>query len=396
MKAALLALAAAAGSPDADFAAFCDFVQQDYAYGSRRASLDWPKVCEQHRRQARGQALLPALERALSELADAHAHFGRNTRASVRLVPSQSDLLGRQQGGRVWLDAVREPSAAWAAGLRAGDEVLSLNGRSVDEAVRALLPRADAAGDPLALHWALQQALAGRHEQRTMRLLLRREGQVLDLHFDPRDPPRRAPLSLGRIGAVGWIRLGNSLGDSTLAPAFDAALTELADTQALVLDLRDTPSGGNSSVARALMGRFVAEPRPYQRHEAVAEERGTGVKRLWVEWVAPRGERVAKPLVVLVGPWTGSMGEGLAIGLQAAIGAPVLGRTMAGLLGALGEFKLPHSGLLLRLPVEALTTVDGLARERFQPEILQGDAQAQLQQAAQRAAALKVLAVSMK
>jgi carboxyl-terminal processing protease len=79
---------------------------------------------------------------------------------------------------------------------------------------------------------------------------------------------------------------------------------------------------------------------------------------------------VRKPVVVLVGAWTGSMGEGLAIGLKPAIDAPVLGRPMAGLLGALGELTLPDSGITVRIPVEQLFHVNGTPREQFLPQAL--------------------------
>ena len=72
-----------------------------------------------------------------------------------------------------------------------------------------------------------------------------------------------------------------------------------------------------------------------------AEERETGVPRQWIEQVLPRpGKRHPGPVTVRVGRWTGSMGEGLAIGLHAVVGAEVIGTPMAKLLGALGEVRL--------------------------------------------------------
>jgi carboxyl-terminal processing protease len=99
----------------------------------------------------------------------------------------------------------------------------------------------------------------------------------------------------------------------------------------------------------------------------VAEFRRTGVKRHWVEYVAPRPPVLGIPVVVLVGPWTGSMGEGLAIGFHHAARAAVVGRPMAKLLGALAEFPLPASGIAFRIPAEKLFHVDGTPRESFVP-----------------------------
>jgi len=60
------------------------------------------------------------------------------------------------------------------------------------------------------------------------------------------------------------------------------------------------------------------------------------------------------------------MGEGLAVGFD-AIGARVEGGPMAGLLGAIYDYKLEQSGMTIKFPVERLTHVNGTPRERFVP-----------------------------
>jgi len=163
------------------------------------------------------------------------------------------------------------------------------------------------------------------------------------------------------------IRFNDSLGEDATIAAFDEAMARARPGQLVVLDLRDTPSGGNTVVARAIMGWFVSEARPYQIHNLPAEERETGVPRQWVEQVLPRaGKRHEGPVVVRVGRWTGSMGEGLAVGLD-ALGALVVGEPMAGLLGAIYDHRLPRSGLVIKLPTERLQAVDGTPREAFRP-----------------------------
>ena len=174
-------------------------------------------------------------------------------------------------------------------------------------------------------------------------------------------------LSHKLLGDIGYIRFNNSLGEDALVQAFDDALAKFAQARAVVIDLRDTPSGGVSSVARGIIGRFVRTPLPYQRHELVAEFRETGIRRIWVEYVAPREPLFTGPVVVLVGHWTGSMGEGVAIGLNATRNAPVLGEPMAHLLGALGQIELPDSKIPVRVPAEKLFHVDGTPREAFVP-----------------------------
>jgi C-terminal processing protease CtpA/Prc len=355
----------------ADFAAFCDFVAESYAYFDLKRT-DWSRACRHYAAQVPAATLRPAyislLERALGELFDAHAHLGTNTPASFRLVPSQTDLVGHWQGEMAFITAVRADSAAARAGLRPGMQVIAVQGEDIREVVKTLKPRFVAGDDPAPGDWALQLALAGRHQDSRTRLTIRMgQGPERQMEFAPARAAPTALLSSRAIGPLATVRIHNTLGDQALVAAFDKALLELQGAIALVIDLRDTPSGGNSSVARGMLGRLVDRMLPYQRHELVSEFRATGVRRVWDEYVLPRGQPFLKPVVVLVGPWTGSMGEGLAIGLNATRGAAVLGQPMAKLLGANAETVLPHSNIVVRLPAEKLFHVDGTPREAALP-----------------------------
>ncbi|MEO8806353.1 MAG: S41 family peptidase [Burkholderiaceae bacterium] len=357
----------------AEFANLCQFVEEEYAYFDARKT-DWPKACAFYAAQTAEatdrNAYVSLLERALGELYDAHAHLGTNTPQSPRLVPTQSSLFGAWRGGKALIVAVKPGSAAEQAGLRPGTEVLTVDAEPIEAAVNRIEPKFLSQPDPVARDWALQIALAGHRDRQTVRLEARVDGAARTFEYLAEAPQPGTLLSHRSVGRVGHVRIHNSLGDPALVQAFDAALAAMPDARALVLDLRDTPSGGTSSVARGLMGRFVRRPMPYQRHELVSEFRSHGVRRLWVEYVAPRGTPFLPPVVVLVGHWTGSMGEGIAIGLNAARGARVVGQPMAHLLGALGETVLPHSKIPVRVPTEKLFHVDGRAREAFVPRAI--------------------------
>lgn len=185
------------------------------------------------------------------------------------------------------------------------------------------------------------------------------------------NPAGSDPISWRRIDpTIGYIRVEDSLGDSNTVAAFDAALAGLRDVRGLVLDLRMTPSGGDTEVAEPMLGRFIAKTSGYQR---VFEPRPG--RRFpddsWVKTLSPRGPWVVEQdLVVLVDRWTGSMGEGMAIGLDALGRAEVVGTRMAGLLGGVGTFKLPRTGVVVRFPIERLYHVNGTPREAFVPRIV--------------------------
>ena len=94
-----------------DYAAFCGFVGDTYAYFEKKAT-DWRRTCAHYAPQAEAATdratYIHVLERSLWELYDAHAHLGTNTDASPRLVPSQSDVVAIWQNGK---EADRSPAS---------------------------------------------------------------------------------------------------------------------------------------------------------------------------------------------------------------------------------------------------------------------------------------------
>jgi C-terminal processing protease CtpA/Prc len=364
---------------NADFAQFCKFVGEEYAYFDLKKTR-WSEVCAHDQLQLVNTrdraAFIKILERSLGELYDSHAHLGTNASTSSRLVPSGLDVAAvwrdssaSANGGapKAMITDVRRGSAAERAGLSAGAEIISIDGTAIIKAVNRFEPRYLSEPDAAAREYALQVALAGQHDRDLIRLQVRVDNQLREITFAPSTPKPAALLSHTLVGDVGYLEIHNSLGEPNLVRDFDAALLDLQGARALVIDLRDTPSGGTSVVARGILSRFVHNVVPYQRHELVGEFVDSGIRRLWIEEVAPRMPIAARPVVILVGPWTGSMGEGIAIGFDAAIGAPVLGRSMAHLLGALGETVLPNSKITVRIPTEKLFHVNGMPREKFVP-----------------------------
>ena len=358
-----------------DFDEAWAFVRNNYAYFDRKKT-DWERVREIYRplaaRVANRREFVGVLERVLEELYDPHAHLGANTASSPRLVPSGSDLWAEWRGERAIITDVRTGSQADRAGVRSGMEIISVGGRTIRDAVRDKLPRAMTGSDSAACDWALRAVLAGRRDT-TVTIAVKAGRGTATFEFRPGEATDRVgPLDVGVLpGNVGYARVRNALGDIAMIAAWDSALVALRETDALVLDLRDTPSGGNSTVARAILSRLVSEERPYQRHDLPAEERLYGVRRIWVEYVAPRGPfTYRRPMVVLVGRWTGSMGEGLAIGLDGMQRATIIGTPMAGLRGATYGKTLRNTEIEVRIPVERLFHVRGTPREDFVPPVV--------------------------
>ena len=319
------------------------------------------------------RTLLAYAEKRIASLADHHAITGSSFRDSWAVVPTYTDLWVVAQGDRFVVDAVRDGSPAKDAGVLAGDIIIAVQGVPMGRAVTSFWAELGLDETPARKDYAARVLVAGRRDRARQITIRTRSGTVRDLDLPSlyaHEPEQLAPLRICNSAGHTVIRFNNSLGDLATINAFDAVMRTVPAGNALVLDLRDTPSGGNTTVARAIMGWFVIEPRGYQIHNRPVEARETGIPRQWVEQVLPRhGMYRAQLPAVVVGRWTGSMGEGVAIGF-AALGAEVLGTRMAGLKGAVEDLRAGDADLFVKLPIERLFTLSGLPREEFAPQPL--------------------------
>lgn len=347
-------------------------IDSQYAYLDRFGSSGAPnseRLRQEAERVSDRASLVRYAERALLALADHHAITGSSLADSWAVIPSFADLWIVESDGAYTIDAVRDGSPAQQAGIARGDRLVSVGSVPIRAAVTAFWADLGLPETAERAAFAARVLAAGRRD-RPRQLDIERNGTVRSIDLPSLyaiSSVERPPLTVedSRVGVT--IRFNNSLGNSATIAAFDAVMAETRDGQPITIDLRDTPSGGNTSVARAVLGWFVDRPRGYQVHQLPAELRETGIARQWIEQVLPRaGRHHAGPVRVLVGRWTGSMGEGLAIGFD-AIGAKVAGSKMAGLLGAVYDHPLDHSGLVIKIPTERLMHVDGTPREKFVP-----------------------------
>ncbi len=314
--------------------------------------------------------LLLFAERALYLLADHHAITNASFSDSWAIIPSFSDLWIEKREARYFVTSVRQGSPAMIAGIGAGDELVAVNAIPVGQAVEAFWRDLGTVGSHERDEFAARVLGAGRRDRSRDLTLQSASGKSVryelpNLYTATPDLP---PINAYREGEAMRIVFNNSLGNPATIAAFDDAMAKAEPGRPIILDLTSTAGGGNTSVARAIMGWFVKTPSPYQMHSLPAEARQTGIERQWVELVLPReGKHHDGPVRVEVGRWTGSMGEGLAIGFD-ALGACVSGTRMAGLLGAIEDFQLGETKFGIKLPYERLMAVDGTPREEFLPK----------------------------
>ena len=356
---------------------FTELLRLHYGYFSR-PGVDGDAILayfEPQARAAKSKAKFrDVLQVIAHNFADPHFIVGPLDTLDYNVVPTVSDLAGRYRAGRFELVDVRRASDAEQQGIEPGTVISRVDGLTPQAAVETALGRPLAMLSPVQIDAGLNLALAGRRRH-SRRLTLAAGAAGPQRIYTLRSPGELAkrvqalpPLSLTQRGEVAIIRLNNSLGNNETIAAFRAALQQALAAKVLVLDLRNTPSGGNTTVARGVMGHFVRQEKPYQIHVVPSEERQYGVPRKFVEYVLPIAPYYPGKVVVLGGRWTGSMGEGLLIGFH-ALGIKTAGSELADLLGALFNERLTQCDAQVDLGEEQLLQVNGQPREDFVPAL---------------------------
>lgn len=350
-----------------DFDFLLNHLAQEYAFSSE---IDWDDIREAYLVDCQGISsryhFILFLERLLLELRDHHTHLNTNTAESFRLIPTGTDIWCNYDKGNFIIQEVNIHSPVYDV-LQPNDIILAFNGIEVDMYIKNFIGKTIDPPTPEALTHGINLMLAGNYVEERI-IQVRREGKVLEINAGVCPFPHSYGEDLLTDSLmesnIGYIKVCNTLGNQALISAFDEAIDKFMDTKGLILDLRDTPSGGDAIVAKPLLGRFIGKSLPYQIHEYVKES------KKWKEVIHPRGKTYSSPVVVLVNRWTGSMGEGMAVGLHGMKRAKIIGTEMAGLKGATYFTSLPNTNIGINYVAEKIYHVDGTPREDFQPDIL--------------------------
>ena len=255
-----------------DFKTFIDQFRDNYVY-TDRADKPWETWQNRYRAAVDSanspEAYAAVFESALDELHDFHAEVRSHNPHRWLPVPTFADIWAEFHGEDAVVVAVRRESDAERAGIVSGERIIRIGADSLQTAIAERLTRAVDNKDPKARTWALLSLLTGRADEERHFTVMDSNGQSRPVTLQLE---RRFDRSAGALYStvlpqnVGLIRFNNSLGDQKTVAAFDDALEQLRFTDGLILDLRDVPSGGDSSVALGVMGRFVQTILPYQRH----------------------------------------------------------------------------------------------------------------------------------
>lgn len=365
--------AAWAAEPDHDVTYVGDFdelwetLRDRYCFFSEKRT-DWNRVRAFYRPLAReadsDDAFAEVLRRTLAELYDPHTSLATPPAGSQRL--PISDLITEWRNGQAVVTALDSDGVAAEAGVALGDVILSTDGRPIGPLVQYLLPKCLVRPDPAAQAYALNSAVAGLRGQPRRYLLATGAAEPREVVLPIRQSPPKPNVEWRRLDdGAGYVAI-RSFANDAVTESFDQALVELRDAPGLIIDVRNN-GGGDTAVARPIMGRFITETKPYAR---MRRREGGGLSKFWTETVEPRGPfTYTPPVVVLTNHWSGSMAEGFPMGMKGLGRAMVVGTPMMGLGAAVFTFRLDRKGIQGQYSAEPVYDVKDQPRWLMQPDV---------------------------
>ena len=355
-----------------DFVEFWNDVNNNYAYFDQH-QINWNKVKEIYHPKVKlitnDYDFIQFMETVLNEFYNGHISLNTNLNTSNRILPSGQDMFIQKKDNNFFITDLRKGFGAELSGLKIGDEIILFNNNSLPSQVEKFLPKFTNSYSQEMYQYALNMLFAGTHDTKRV-VTINRNGKQINFFPDSLEINVISKLIETKIlnRTTAYIKINNSLGNYKTIADFDKAVDEFKGYKNLIIDLTETPSGGNSTIARCIMGRFISKTMPYQQHEF--DEKEFQTQRKWVEYVTPRKTQFKGNVYLIVGHWTGSMGEGIAIGFDGLKRAKIIGTEMAKLLGAINGFVMSETKIGFQIPTERLYHINGTPREKYKPKIL--------------------------
>jgi carboxyl-terminal processing protease len=364
--------ASARGEPVSDTTYIDDFdeawktLADRYCYFEQKRT-DWQAVRALYRplAQAAGSpsGLAEIIRLILAELYDPHTHLSSPAKGTPFWPPYDLLVDPERDGARV--AAVYEGSAAAVSGVQIGDLITGIGEETINAASRRYFPKCLTGPDPQAQRYAYNVAVGGlRGESR--HFTLQRGGKRLQVAVPDKEYPHQPDLETKYLEpGFGYILI-RSFGSEDVVAQFDHALEAFSSVKGLLIDVRYN-GGGDTAIARPIMGRFIHDRAPYA---FMRRRQGPGLSAPWTEYVEPRGPfTFEKPVVIICGHWSASMAEGFPMGMRDIGRATIVGTPMMGLGAGLYNFLLDRTGIRAQYSAEPVYDTHGLPRSDFRPDV---------------------------
>jgi carboxyl-terminal processing protease len=361
--------------PDSDVTFVNDFdelwrtLSERYCFFGEKQT-DWRAVRRLYRPQAQAATssadFASVIRKVTNELYDAHTYLRESSTDGPR-GPYFDMWVEPNRDGTAVITSVRDGSAAADVGVVRNETILAVDDVPVGKIAAEFMPNCLFRPDPAALAHALNSAVSGRIAQPRTLSLRTASGETRKVLIPVKTRPELPDVESRMLsGQIGYIVI-RSFADDAVVAAVDDALLALHDTQGLIIDVRQN-GGGDTAVARPIMGRFISDAKPYAR---MRRRQGNGLSAPWTETVEPRGPFTYRaPVAILTSRWSASMAEGFPMGMRGIGRGTIVGTPMMRLGAAVFQMRLDRTGLQLQYSAEPVYDVQDGPRWRLEPDIL--------------------------
>jgi C-terminal processing protease CtpA/Prc len=290
-------------------------------------------------------------------------------------------VLGKDQ---MLVSEVEPGSEVAIAGVLAGDEVTSIDGRAVTDVLKGEAgSRADArpraALESYTKTWTSTLVPKGDPPRERSIVVARRSGGEVTVKITPHLPAateKREDAAVTHVGPAGGdvavVTIRSLESKKSRVAAIDKALAEARRAKGIVIDLRGNRGGidyvGNRVVAGLVPGKALIA-----RYRVLAAPETLARRPQWKDLVPESDGFSAEQVVTVDGldhPYAGKIAividagcistcETVTSALRADVGAVLLGEVTGGSSGAPVSVTLPASHGTIQIPTWNLTTVDG-------------------------------------
>lgn len=343
-------------------------VKYNFVFFSKRPELDWDKVLAEFLPKVKEAESTVEYYRLLTQcmalLRDGHTGVWGPLDQSAAYTPQ---VCVEPVGEHVVityvppLDAFSNPATREEmsrANLKRGDEIVSVNGRSVQEILQKDLYPYICASTTQSLDLeAVPRVMNGKNRSQAVLTVRTPSGAVREVSLTRRTiaPFRKPRVRSGTTskeypGGILWIDLPSFSSDDDVKP-FRDLLPQIAKARGLVLDVRSN-SGGSTDVGSAIIAYLIDKPikgSHWKTRQYMPAYRAWGKPEKWQEGdhsaIEPKGGNpFLGPVVVLTGPNTFSAAEDFVVALHASRRARIVGERTGGSTGQPLTMELQGDG----------------------------------------------------
>ena len=299
-------------------------------------------------------------EYLLYEFYDSHLHLKSNNNFSYRLYSPVFASIRDNEFiiSSYWKDQIENGININLINAK----ILTFNGVEFNQLIQKFPTHCQNKNNNEVKVWIANKILAGRRNEPRIITLETATGEIETLDIDKIEIREDSNLlSYQVIDNIGIIRFNNSLGETKTKKEFKEVLKKLENTKGIILDLRNTVDGGSSNIANPIVGHFTEQKKVFQKYKNAKTE--------FVDHIKPKKPNYDKPLIVLVGRWTGSMGEGMASGIDGSGIGTIIGTEMQRLAGATKDYNFTNFTYGYQAPYIEVLHISLLPREKFVPKI---------------------------